>query len=120
MRYDQWEAQLPSLDPPLGEPLAPIETFEGPPAAEGVPSEPVPDASIPDPALTEPLPPLSTFDVRTPEATVETDDAEPAPVRYSVVVEGLDEIGLEDEFRDLSALEEADGDRKSTRLNSSH
>ncbi|HEY9554285.1 MAG TPA: BamA/TamA family outer membrane protein [Allosphingosinicella sp.] len=107
---DQFEAQLPALDPALGEPLEPIETFEGPPAAEGDPAEPVPDASIPDPALTEPLPPLSTFDVRTPEATVETDDAEPAPVRYSVVVEGLDEIGLEDEFRDLSALEEADGE----------
>lgn len=107
---DQFEAQLPSLDPALTQPLEPIETFEGPPPAEGDPVEVVPDAAIPDPALTEPLPPLSTFDVTTPEATAEADDADPAPVRYSLVVEGLSEVGLESEFRDLSALEQADGE----------
>src|SRR3546814_18477308 len=69
---DQFEAQLPALDPALGEPLEPIEPFEGPPAADGDPAEPVPEASIPDPALTAPLPPLPPPAVRTPPATADT------------------------------------------------
>ena len=107
----EFEAELPPLDPELGVPLEPIESFEGPPepaepAAPG--AELVPDAPLPDPALTEPLPPLATFDVTTPEATAEAE--EPPPVRYTLTVEGLDQVGLEGRFRDLSALEDADGE----------
>ncbi len=108
---EEFEAQLPSLDPALAQPLEPLEDFEGPPPPPGADAvAPVPDAGLPDPALTEPLPPLSTFDVTVPETTAEVDDAEPAPVRYSLVVEGLSDVGLEGEFRDLSALEQADGE----------
>ncbi|PWG03857.1 autotransporter assembly complex protein TamA [Sphingosinicella humi] len=111
---EEFEAQLPSLDPALAQPLEPLEEFEGPPPPPSPPDAdgvtPVPDAGLPDPALTEPLPPLSTFDVRVPETTVTEADEQPAPVRYSLVVEGLSDVGLEGEFRDLSALEEADGE----------
>lgn len=111
---EEFEAQLPSLDPALAQPLEPLEEFEGPPPPPSPPEAdgvtPVPDADLPDPALTEPLPPLSTFDVRVPETTATEADEEPAPVRYSLVVEGLSDVGLEGEFRDLSALEEADGE----------
>ena len=72
---------------------------------------PVEDAPLGDPALTEPLPPLSSFDVEpVGERPGAADEAsEPAPVRYTLVVEGLDETGLEGRFRDLSALEDARG-----------
>ncbi|MFC7500383.1 BamA/TamA family outer membrane protein [Enterovirga sp. GCM10030262] len=105
---EAFESRLPPLDPALGEPLQPIGDFEGP--AVPVPAEPVPDAALPDPALAQPLPPLSTFDVTTPEATDDGDATELAPVRYSLTVEGLDEVGLAGRFRDLSALEQADGE----------
>jgi translocation and assembly module TamA len=108
----QFEAQLPALDPALGTPLEPIDAFPMPAAdpsagVAGAPGEAIADAPLPDPALAEPLPPLATFDVASPPAG---EEAEPQPVRYTLVVEGLDEIGLEDRFRELSALEDADGE----------
>ena len=105
----EFEAALPSLDPELDVPLEPIESFPmpapPPPGAETVPDAPVPD----DPALTAPLPPLATFDVTTPEAPAEPEQ-EPPPVRYALEIEGLDTVGLEGRFRDLSALEDGDGE----------
>ncbi len=41
------------------------------------------------------------------------DDEKVEPVRYTLVVEGFEEIGLEDRFRELSALEDADGQSRS-------
>ena len=71
----EFEAALPSLDPEFDAPLEPIESFPmpapPPPGAETVPDAPVPD----DPALTAPLPPLATFDVTTPEAPAEPEQA---------------------------------------------
>jgi translocation and assembly module TamA len=107
----QFEAELPALDPALNGPLEPIESFDMPafPAAPG--AETVPDAPPPeDPALAQPLPPLATFDVTPPEPTTEDEAAAPSPVRYTLEVEGLDEIGLEGRFRGLSALEDGDGE----------
>jgi translocation and assembly module TamA len=109
----QFEEELPPLDPELGKPLEPIEDFdvdEAPPVtAEG---ELIPDATVADPALTEPLTPIADFDVATPEpGSEDADDAEKVePIRYTLVVEGLDTVGLEGRFRDLSALEDADGE----------
>jgi translocation and assembly module TamA len=104
-----FESQLPALDPELGRPLEPIESFELPPAGPEQPIEPVAATPLPDPALTEPLPPLATFDVTTPPPTTE-EDSRPTRVRYTLSVEGLDEVELEGRFRDLSALEDADGE----------
>jgi translocation and assembly module TamA len=104
---DQFESELPSLDPALGDSLEPIENFQGPPAQPG---ETIADAPPPDdPALAEPLPPLATFDVTTPPPPV-GGEQEPPPVRYTLAVEGLDAIGLEGRFRELSALEDGDGE----------
>ena len=104
---DQFQAELPSLDPALGDPLQPLDQFQGPPAEPG---ETVADAPIPDdPALAEPLPPLATFDVTTPPPPADG-EVEAPPVRYALTIEGLDAIGLEARFRDLSALEDGDGE----------
>lgn len=109
----EFDDALPPLDPELQRPLEPMEPVE-PIDPNAPPFPPVPgpveDAPLGDPALTEPLPPLSAdivpAEVETPEGAAE----EPVPVRYTLTVEGLDETGLEDRFRDLSALEDARGE----------
>jgi translocation and assembly module TamA len=111
----QFEKELPPLDPEMEEPLEPIESLDVP----GEPPAVAPDGSLApatvpaeDPALTEPLAPIASFDVETPAAPAEgTDEAEKVePIRYTLVVEGLEAVGLEGRFRDLSALEDADGE----------
>ena len=106
---EEFEAKLPSLDPELGRPLEPIDSFELPPAVPATGPELLPDAPVSDPALTEPLPPIATFDVTTPPPGT-GDDPERATVRYALEIEGLEEVGLEDRFRSLSALEDSDGE----------
>ena len=120
----QFEEALPPLDPELEAPLEPIETYElpafdvdaavplPPVTAPGVPEDVRPTIPEADPAFNEPLTPLATFDVNVPEPTEEADadPAAPEPVRFTYTIEGLDEIDLEGRFRDLSALEEADGE----------
>ncbi|HEY6917452.1 MAG TPA: BamA/TamA family outer membrane protein [Allosphingosinicella sp.] len=113
-----FEDALPPLDPALAEPLQPIESFEMPglepiEAAPPVPGTvaPVPsEAPAPDPALSEPLTPLATFDVNVPPPTEKVDPAAPEPVRFTFRTEGLADVDLEDRFKDLSALEDADGE----------
>jgi translocation and assembly module TamA len=107
----EFEAQLPALDPELDRPLEPIESFELPaaPAAPGAEPQVQADAPPPDPALAEPLPPLATFDVATPPPTTE-EETKPTTVRYTLAVEGLKQVELEGRFRELSALEDGDGE----------
>jgi len=107
----EFETQLPPLDPALSQPLEPIEGFELPPVDPDAPIEATPPEAVPaDPALTEPLPPLATFDVTTPPPGTEEEEARPTSVRYTLAVEGLDQVELEGRFRELSALEDADGE----------
>jgi translocation and assembly module TamA len=108
----QFDKALPALDPELGKPLEPLEDFAGPPPATTPEGELIPDAALPDPELERPLTPISQFDVTTPPPAQgdKDDDEKVEPVRYTLVVEGIDEIGLEGRFRDLSALEDADGE----------
>ncbi|MGZ8297835.1 MAG: hypothetical protein ACXWU4_11855, partial [Allosphingosinicella sp.] len=108
----QFEKELPALDPELGKPLEPLEDFAGPPPATTQAGELIPDAALPDPELERPLTPIAEFDVTTPPPAQGDgdDDGKVEPVRYTLVVEGFEEIGLEDRFRELSALEDADGE----------
>jgi translocation and assembly module TamA len=111
-----FEEELPSLDPDLSQPLEPIENFDVPPAPDATTpttpgTETIADAPVEDSALNEPLAPIAEFDVSTPEATPgEEDEGKVEPIRYTFEVVGLDEVGLTGVFRDLSALEEADGE----------
>ena len=104
-------------DPPFLKELPPLEDTQPPPSDAAPASATPPPASsaatappASDPAveteLAAPLQPLSTFDATPPaEVTVTAGaDETPAQVRYTVEVKGLDEVGLERRFRDLSAL----------------
>jgi translocation and assembly module TamA len=107
----EFEEALPSLDPELNQPLEPLENLENAPPFPPVPG-PVEDAPLGDPALAEPLPPLSTADIQPVDTGPVTGDeaAEPVPIHYQIIVEGLEETGLEGRFRNLSALEDARGE----------
>ena len=128
----EFQKALPALDPDLTRPLEPLETFDvdDKASAAGAPAPPTPAPAPPipsqivvgdtlppaaapaDPALTEPLTPLGSFDVTTPQpvAGKEEDEEKAEKVRYALIVEGLKDIGLEGRFRDLSALEDGDGE----------
>jgi translocation and assembly module TamA len=110
----QFEEALPPLDPDLARPLEPLDQVDPVRPFPPVPG-PIEEAPLGDPALAEPLPPLSTFEaqpVADASAGREGDDDESEPVRvnYTLVVEGLDEVGLTGRFRDLSALQDARGE----------
>jgi translocation and assembly module TamA len=111
---NQFEDELPPLDPEVNRPLESLEDFEVDDAPAVTPQgEIIPDAPVTDPELTRPLTPITEFDVRVPEPGTEAAEDAPGPVepvRYSLVVEGLEEVDLEGQFRGLSALEDADGE----------
>jgi translocation and assembly module TamA len=110
---DEFQKELPALDPELGKPLEPLESFDVADSPAPANAEIIPDAQPADPELTRPLTPLTEFDVRTPEVNPDADDedeARPVAIRYTLEVQGLEEVGLDGRFRDLSALEDADGE----------
>jgi translocation and assembly module TamA len=87
------EAEFQQALPPLestGEDIAPVPAAPPPPPAE----------------LSEPLPPLAAFEVTPPaeSAAQAAKGVEPRQIPYKLTVEGLKQVGLEDEFRSLSAL----------------
>jgi translocation and assembly module TamA len=122
-----FEDALPKLSYDINAPLEPLGGFQKPvaPAAPAQPSAPATTAAPPQstpatdeqgfapPApeaaeLTAPLPPLAEFKVE-PVAD-STDNSEKAPaIRYTTQVEGLDELRLDGQFRQLSALHHGKG-----------
>jgi translocation and assembly module TamA len=130
----EFDAALPPLSGDINAPLEPITGFETPsktvqtspstvtqtprvatvqptvPASEGsAPAETLPDAILPEATeLAQPLPPLSTFDV-TPVEVAGVESERAVVIRYDTVINGLDAIGGEAQFKSLSALEEGDG-----------
>jgi translocation and assembly module TamA len=122
---EAFEAGLPKLSDDINAPLEPVEAFRQPgqpqtvqpilPTVQPIPgveqadeddgfTAPPPEAA----EFAEPLPPLSTFKLETVKIEG-VDDEKLGQIRYTTAVEGLDKIGLDDEFRDLSALEDGDG-----------
>ena len=98
---DQPEQAIdPTHDPAFDAALPPLDSVAPPPAPAA--SE-TPPAS--DPELAHSLPPLAGFDLTPDASKAKVPSAEESRIRYSVKVEGLAKIGLEDEFRSLSELE---------------
>lgn len=128
---EEFNAAIPPLDassdPELDRPLESIADFERqlgakaagepgvPPALDdGDPIEEIGDAPISDAELLRPLPPLAEFEVE-PVQIAESGEDELVEVAYSVRINGLEpadratETDLQDQFDDLSALEDGDG-----------
>lgn len=124
-----FDAALPALSGDINAPLEPIQQFERPtpatpPATPGAPVTPGTAAPTPGaledaierfpppaaeaPEFAQPLPPLSDFKVE-PVRIAGVEEEKVGSIRYTTVLEGLDAIGLDDEFRNLSALEDGDG-----------
>ncbi len=107
---EEFSEALPQLSDDID---APLEQMT-PPAPPIAPVEPIEDAPPLDEAgaeaeISAPLPPLSQFDTTPIAEAVAANDEAAVEIRYATRVTGLDEIGLEDQFRDLSALEDGDG-----------
>lgn len=91
-------------DPSFDTALPPLEDTT--PPAPDAPIDPPSDPAI-DMELAAPLQPLATFDTEPPADIALTPGAEedaPSQLRYTVEVSGLAEVGLDQRFRDLSAL----------------
>lgn len=93
-------APLPSIDEWIDRQMPQSGTTQDLPPA----TEPLPEAE-----LAQPLPPLESVQVPTQVATDSNPDEKTPEVRYSVVIEGFGETGLEDRFRDSSSLIDGDG-----------
>ena len=113
----QFESALPPITNDLEAPLEPLATVSQSPAANGQSTSPAPTAPetlgtppAADAELDQSLPPLSTFDsVPLQTATDKTATGKTPQVRYDVIVNGLNAIGLDGKFKDLSALEDGKG-----------
>ncbi|MEG3182369.1 autotransporter assembly complex protein TamA [Sphingomonas sp. LT1P40] len=106
---DEFEKSLPPLTDDMNAPLEPMVPLDpaAPPAAdvdllgeETGPSET---------ELAAPLPPITEFDTTPVAEVAPTNDEATVEIRYATRVTGLDTIGLDDQFNDLSALEDGDG-----------
>ena len=98
------QAVDPLADPNFDAALPPLDSVAAP-AVSGGPT-PASAAPLPaDPTLSAPLPPLAGFDPTPDTSKAAVPSGESTRIRYSIEVEGLDEIGLTAQFRALSALE---------------
>ena len=109
-------AQTVAAAPPApATPIVPDAEFDKalPPLSDDLnaPLEPMPpaEAAPPDPQLEQPLPPIANFESTPLETAADVKDKAQPEIRYETVVRGLDAIGLEDEFKSLSALRSGGG-----------
>lgn len=120
---EEFDKALPPLSDDMNAPLEPMAPAPSPaPApADGVAAE-APDAMDPldaetplgqgenETELAAPLPPLSEFDTTPIAEAMQLNDGDAVEIRYATRITGLKEIGLEGQFRELSALEDGDGE----------
>lgn len=111
----EFDAAIPTLSDDINAPLESIEGFtpaqtQGQQAAEVKADvrESFEDAPAEDPEFQQPLPALADFKVE-PAAEIKAADTKAVTIRYKTVLEGMNEIGLDDRFKALSALEQGDG-----------
>ena len=111
----EFNAALPPLSGDINAPLEPMPQASATPPAAAPTAAPVAtgDALPPvipaDPLLAAPLDPLAGFDT-TPLATAaDLTDRNAPQVRYDTEVKGLKEVGLEGQWRALSALRDGGG-----------
>ncbi|KFG90410.1 Membrane protein precursor [Sphingobium herbicidovorans NBRC 16415] len=111
---EEFESRLPNnsqADP--ADPSQPLPSIENwidqqmPQASESPDLPPLTEPPA-ETELAQPLPPLDSVTVPAQAAAEDPDEKTP-DVRYAVEIEGFGKTGLEDEFRDASALLDGDG-----------
>lgn len=110
---EEFDKSLPPLSDDMDAPLEPMK-----PADPATPPVDVLDPLDVDTPLGEgqnetelaaPLPPLSEFDSTPIAEAMPVNDGAGVEIRYVTRVVGLDELSLDDRFKELSALEDGDG-----------
>ncbi len=81
--------------------LPPLDATAPPVPAAAAPAGPTPGE---DGELARPLPAIATFDATPPPATAAEASDDTPRIRYTTELRGLKEVGLERQFRSLSAL----------------
>jgi translocation and assembly module TamA len=94
--HAQHSADALLTDPNFEASLPPLDATAPPEADAAIAPPPA------DPALDQALPPIASFDTTPP--TIAVTDEKAKEIAYDVTITGLKPIGLEDEFRALSAL----------------
>jgi translocation and assembly module TamA len=118
-----FNAALPKLSDDINAPLEPIpqdapftpQTADKAPDSVTTPPAPIvepgtlPPPPEPPAELATPLPPLDSYNTAPVIDVAATGDKKGAQLRYDTVANGLDTIGLDDEFRTFSALRKGGG-----------
>ena len=112
----EFNAALPPLSNDINAPLEPMSTVAPPLPPQGVvPGQPIatgdtrPTPTPEDPQLAAPLSPLTSFDTTPLQTAADLQDKDAPQVRYDTQVAGLKEVGLEAQWRALSALRDGGG-----------
>ncbi|MES2442586.1 MAG: BamA/TamA family outer membrane protein [Pseudomonadota bacterium] len=110
----EFEAAVPPIGDDIDAPLAPIGAEPAKDSAAALAFaaglEGKLEAIKPEePEFAEALPPLSSFELAPPAEIAGVKDGKTVVLFYTTVVEGLDAIGLDGRFRDLSALRRGKG-----------
>ncbi|WP_447728293.1 autotransporter assembly complex protein TamA [Sphingomonas koreensis] len=117
---EEFEKSLPPLSDDMDAPLEPMTPPDPavPPVAPGDTTPEVIDPLDVDTPLGEgqnetelaaPLPPLSEFDSTPIAEAMPANDGTGVEIRYVTHVTGLEELSLDDQFEEFSALEDGDG-----------
>lgn len=109
---EEFETALPKLSDDIDAPLEAIAPAD--PATAPQPVEPIEDAADLDSAgkeaeIAAPLAPIDQFDTTPVAEAAPVNDEKAVEIRYAIRTTGLDELGLADQFEQLSALEDGDG-----------
>ncbi|MEO5937981.1 MAG: BamA/TamA family outer membrane protein [Sphingomonas sp.] len=118
-----FNAALPKVSDDINAPLEPIpqdapftpQTADKAPDSATAPPAPIvepgtlPPAPEPPAELAQPLPPLDSYNTAPVVDVAATDDKKGAQLRYDSVVNGLDPLGLDGQFKTFSALRKGGG-----------
>ena len=105
----EFDAAIPPIAGDIDAPLTPMPALS-PTAAAPSDANAIAPAGPEDPQLAQPLPPLGSFNTVPLETAADVKSKNAPELKYELVVKGLDELKLTDEFRSLSALKKGGGE----------
>jgi translocation and assembly module TamA len=105
----EFNAALPPLSGDINAPLEPMPKPAVPPVAAPPIGDTLPVAAAADPQLAQPLAPIASFDTVPLETAADIKDKNAPAIRYETVLKGLEPVGLNDQFKSLSALQKGKG-----------